>query len=121
MRISDWSSDVCSSDLIAKRRDGLRTVVLRLAGVYDDDCRAPFVAQQIARIFERLPTAYLFTGDITHGQPYVHRDDVVDAVVRTVDRRAELPEYTTLLIGEEETHSYREMQQRIGKIGREHV
>src|SRR3546814_14960146 len=118
MRISDWSSDVCSSDLIAKRRDGLRTVVLRLAGVYDDDCRAPFVAQQIARIFERLPTAYLFTGDITHGQPYVHRDDVVDAVVRTVDRRAELPEYTTLLLGGAETPSYRGMPPPHGRLAR---
>ncbi|TIQ02053.1 MAG: vitamin K epoxide reductase, partial [Mesorhizobium sp.] len=82
----------------------------------DEDCRAAFIAQQIARIFERLPTAYLFTGDITHGQPYLHRDDLVDAVVRTVDRRAELPDETVLLIGEEETPSYQEMQERIGHL-----
>jgi hypothetical protein len=37
-------------------------------------------------------------------------------VVRTVDRRAELPDETILLIGEEETPSYDEMQKRIGRI-----
>ncbi len=83
---------------------------------YDEDCHAAFIAQQIARIFERLPTAYLFTGDITHGQPYLHRDDLVDAVVRAVDRRAELPDETILLIGEEETPSYQELQERIGDL-----
>ena len=102
--------------LIAAERGDIRTVILRLAGVYDEDCRAAFIAQQIARIFERLPTAYLFTGDISSGQPYLHKEDLVDAVVRTVDRRAELPEETVLLIGEEETPSYEEMQKRIGRL-----
>lgn len=102
--------------LIAGRRGPIKTAMLRFAGVYDEDCRAAFIAQQIARIFERLPTAYLFTGDLTHGQPYLHRDDLVDAVARTVDRREALPDQTVLLIGEEETPSYGQMQQRIGQL-----
>ncbi|TIP78876.1 MAG: NAD-dependent epimerase/dehydratase family protein, partial [Mesorhizobium sp.] len=102
--------------LISRERGQIKTVVLRLAGVYDEDCRAAFIAQQIARIFERLPTAYLFAGDINAGQPYLHKDDLVDAVVRTVDRRADLPAETVLLIGEEGTPSYEEMQKRIGRL-----
>jgi nucleoside-diphosphate-sugar epimerase/uncharacterized membrane protein len=102
--------------LIRERRGPIKSVIFRFAGVYDEDCRAAFIAQQIARIFERLPTAYLFTGDIAHGQPYLHRDDLVDAVVRAVDRRADLPDETVLLIGEEETPSYQEMQERIGDL-----
>lgn len=102
--------------LIQAERGTIKSVILRFAGVYDEDCRAAFVAQQIARIFQRLPTAYLFTGNITHGQPYLHRDDLVDAIVRTVDRRAKLPDETILLIGEEETPSYQEMQERIGLL-----
>jgi nucleoside-diphosphate-sugar epimerase/uncharacterized membrane protein len=109
-------SKVETEALIAEQRGSIKTVILRLAGVYDEDCRAAFIAQQIARIFERLPTAYLFTGDITHGQPYLHRKDLVDAVVGTVDRRADLPDETILLIGEEETLSYQEMQERIGDL-----
>ncbi|OAP36958.1 vitamin K epoxide reductase [Sinorhizobium glycinis] len=102
--------------VIAKERGQVNTVILRLAGVYDEDCRAAFIAQQIARIFERLPTAYLFTGDLEAGQPYLHKDDLVDAVVRTVDRRAELPAESVMLIGEEETLSYGELQKRIGRL-----
>src|SRR3546814_856877 len=44
MRISDWSSDVCSSDLqhhaitlVAQRLAGLRARVVELAGLADDD------------------------------------------------------------------------------------
>jgi nucleoside-diphosphate-sugar epimerase len=102
--------------LIAAERGDIKTVILRLAGVYDEDCRAAFIAQQIARIFERTPTAYLFTGDISSGQPYLHKNDLVDAVVRTVDRRAQLPAESVFLIGEEETPSYEEMQKLIGRL-----
>ncbi|THK38967.1 NAD-dependent epimerase/dehydratase family protein [Ensifer sp. MPMI2T] len=102
--------------VIAKEHGGIRTVVLRLAGVYDEDCRATFIAQQIARIFERLPTAYLFSGDLGAGQPYLHKDDLVDAFVRAVDRRADLPDESVILIGEAETLSYGELQKRIGKL-----
>jgi len=109
-------SKIETEALIRERRVAIKSVIFRFAGVYDKDCRAAFIAQQIARIFERRPTAYLFAGDITHGQPYLHRDDLVDAVVRAVDRRAELPDEAVLLIGEEETPSYQEMQQRIGDL-----
>ncbi|MBX3540463.1 MAG: NAD-dependent epimerase/dehydratase family protein [Chelatococcus sp.] len=102
--------------LILEERGDVKVAILRLAGVYDENCRAAFIAQQIARIFERRPTAYLFTGDIETGQPYLHRDDLADAVARTVDRRGELPDETTLLIGEEETPTYDEMQRRIGRL-----
>lgn len=105
-----------TEELIARERGDIRMVILRLAGVYDEDCRAAFIAQQIARIFERLPTAYLFTGNLGAGQPYLHKDDLVEAIVRTVDRRAALPEETVLLIGEEETASYEELQKLIGRL-----
>lgn len=109
-------SKVETEALIARERGPIATVILRLAGVYDEDCRAAFIAQQIARIFERRPTAYLFAGDISAGQPYLHRDDLVRAMVQAVDRRHRLPEETLLLIGEEETPSYQEMQKRIGRL-----
>ncbi|MCA1403295.1 NAD-dependent epimerase/dehydratase family protein [Ensifer sp. IC3342] len=102
--------------LIAKERGRIKTVILRLAGVYDEDCRATFIAQQIARIFERLPTAYFFSGDLGAGQPYLHKDDLVEVLVRTVDRRGELPDESVMLIGEEETLSYGNLQKRFGEL-----
>jgi nucleoside-diphosphate-sugar epimerase len=102
--------------LIAAERGPIKSVVMRFAGVYDEDCRAAFIAQQIARIAERLPTAFLFTGDLENGQPYLHVADMVDAVVRAVDRRRELPDEATFLIGEEETPSYGEMQEHLAQL-----
>ncbi|CAN7643219.1 NAD-dependent epimerase/dehydratase family protein [Pararhizobium sp. LjRoot255] len=101
---------------VAKERGKIKTAILRLAGVYDEDCRAAFIAQQISRIFERLPTAYLFSGDLEAGQPYLHKDDLVEAMVRTIERRTELPDESVMLIGEEETLSYGELQRRIGRL-----
>ena len=91
-------------------------MILRLAGVYDEQCRAAFVAQQIARIYERSPTSYLFAGDPESGQPYLHVEDLVEAVVRVVDRRRSLPTETVLLLGEPETYSYATLQRRIGEL-----
>ena len=109
-------SKVETERLIREERGDIKVAIVRLAGVYDEQCRAAFVAQQIARIFERRPTAYLFAGDIETGQPYLHKDDLVDAIVRVVDRRDRLPDETVLLIGEEETPTYGGMQRRIGEL-----
>ncbi len=110
------ASKAQTEDVILQGRGAVPVVIMRFAGVYDENCRAAFISQQIARIFERLPTAYLFTGDITSGQPYVHIDDLVEAVERTIDRRTTLPDVTTFLIGEEDTLSYEQMQKRIGHL-----
>ena len=100
--------------LILEERESTPVGILRFAGVYDEQCRAAFLSQQIMRIYERLPTGILFAGDPSHGQPYLHLADMVDAVVRVVDRRRELPADTVLLLGETETPSYRELQRRLG-------
>jgi nucleoside-diphosphate-sugar epimerase len=60
-------SKVETERLIERERGPIKSVVMRFAGVYDEDCHAAFIAQQIARIFEKLPTAWLFTGDISAG------------------------------------------------------
>lgn len=43
-------SKVETEELIAKERGGIKTVILRLAGVYDEDCRAALIAQQISTV-----------------------------------------------------------------------
>ncbi len=101
---------------IREERGAIPVVMMRPAGVYNEDCRAAFLAQQMARIYERLPTAYLFTGDIDRGQPYLHLDDLTDAVARIVERRERLAPVDAFLLGEETTPTYREMQQRLGRL-----
>lgn len=91
-------------------------VILRPAGVYDEMCRAAFLARQIANIHQRQVISHLYPGDLDRGQPYLHLADLIDAVERTVGRRAELPAETALLLGERETLSYGELQRIFGRL-----
>jgi len=115
-------SKVQTEEVIQKERGDIPTVVLRLAGVYDDLGHSAPLPRQIQRIFERDPTAYIFTGKICHGQAMVHRDDVVDLYVRLVERRGVLPADLVLGVGEPETLGYAELQSILGRLiqGEEH-
>jgi hypothetical protein len=96
-------------------------VLLRLAGVYDKETMVPTLAHQIARIYERDIKSLFYSGSTEAGQSMIHRDDMVDAFRRTIDRRAALPPDTTLLIGEPEAVGYDPLQDEIGYLihGRE--
>jgi nucleoside-diphosphate-sugar epimerase/uncharacterized membrane protein len=109
-------SKVETEQLVLAEHGPIPVVILRPAGVYDERCRSAFLAQQIARIYERQPTGYLFAGDPSHGQPSLHLDDLVDAVERVVNRRDKLPGEITFLLGETETPSYKILQWRIGEL-----
>lgn len=109
-------SKVRTEELIRAERGDIPAVILRIAGVYTDRCRSIPLAHQIQRIYERSLTSRVFPGDITHGQPFVHLDDVVEALRLTVERRRALPPELVLLVGEEETLSYDELQHTLGRL-----
>ncbi len=109
-------SKVRTEQVIRQERGDIPTVVLRLAGVYDDLGHSAPLPRQIQRIFERDPTAYVFTGDPRHGQAMIHLDDVVDLCIRLVDRRKELAPELVLEAGEPETLSYAELQVTLGRL-----
>jgi nucleoside-diphosphate-sugar epimerase len=93
-----------------------RPVILRIAGVYDDDCHSPTLANQIQRIYERRMVSHLFPGDTSHGQTFVHLDDVVDAFQRVLESRARLASGEIMLIGETGTVSYDELQRTLAEL-----
>lgn len=103
-------SKVRTEAMIGKERGGIPTVMLRFAGVYDDGCHSPPLAHQMQRINERQLESHLYSGSTSHGTAYVHKDDVVDAIERTVKRRAKLKAEAVMLIGEADALSYDELQ-----------
>jgi nucleoside-diphosphate-sugar epimerase len=109
-------SKVKAERVVRQHRGDIPSVLLRIAGVYDDDCSSIPLAHQIQRIYERRLTGRVFPGDTSRGQAFVHLEDVVDAVWLAVSRRSHLPEDTTLLIGEPETLSYEELQQSFARL-----
>src|SRR3546814_6558616 len=61
MRISDWSSDVCSSDLLPVRGDGQHAVadgrIVDAVGIRLEFVVAPAVAAEVMAPFRRIRTA----------------------------------------------------------------
>lgn len=104
-----------TEERIRASRHHIPAVLMRIAGVYTDRCDSIPIAHQIQRIYEKRLTGRVFPGDISHGQAFVHLDDVVDAITRAVDHRRALPPETTLLIGEPETYSYDQLQRRLAE------
>jgi nucleoside-diphosphate-sugar epimerase len=91
-------------------------VILRLAGVYDEHVMVPTLSQQIARIFERDVQSHFYSGSILVGQAMLHREDMIDAFCRVVDRRQSLPPATELLIGEPDAMGYEALQDELGGL-----
>lgn len=109
-------SSLQTEKIIEGHHEDTPYVLLRIAGVYDDYCHSLPLAHQIQRIYENRFLGHLFPGHPTHGQAFVHIDDIVDAIVQLVRHRQELPPALTLLIGEPETLSYSEIQHELGRL-----
>lgn len=107
-------SKIDTERLIRDGHPGVRSVFLRIGGVYNDVGHQPTLVQQIKRIYERDFQSNFFPGDSRSGQSMVHVDDVVDAIVRTVERRSEIPPQTPILIGEADPAAYEDLQDMIG-------
>ncbi len=108
-------SKVETEKLIHEMRGKTHTVILRVAGVYDDFCHSIPISNQIQRIYEKQLQARLFSGNIHHGAAFVHMDDLVDAIELALEKRKQLPEELVLLIGEPKTLSYDQMQRMISR------
>jgi nucleoside-diphosphate-sugar epimerase/uncharacterized membrane protein len=108
-------SKVRTETLLRERHGRIPVVFLRIAGVYDDEGHQPFIAEQIARIYEHRLIGHLYPGMLCAGQSFVHLDDLTDAVARLVERRASLPPELPLLVGEPEALGYAEVQDIIGR------
>lgn len=91
-------------------------VLLRLAGLYDEKTSVPTLANQIARIHLRDLQSHFYSGSTFVGQSMVHRDDMLDAFRRTIDRRKQIPSGTAILIGEPEAMGYDALQDELGYL-----
>lgn len=103
-------SKIATERLILDRHGATPVVLLRIAGVYTDRCDSIPLAHQIQRIYEKRLTGHMYPGDTSHGQAFVHLDDVCAAIVSVVERRQKLPHALPLLLGEPYTYSYDQLQ-----------
>ena len=107
-------SKIDAENVIKTRLKNTPYVLMRIAGVYDDRCHSIPIAHQIERVYEHHLTGHFYPADPKRGQPFVHLEDLVQAFSRAVIKRRELPHELALLIGEPETLSYGDLQERLG-------
>ena len=109
-------SKLQAEEIMRRDRGRIPVLVLRIAGVYDEDGHSVPIGQQIRRISEKQIESYFFPGDAETGQAFVHLDDLADCFRLAVERRGSLAPYEMLLIAEPDVMTYAELQDMIGEI-----
>lgn len=109
-------SKVKTERIIREKRKKIPVAILRLSGVYDEGGNSIPIGNQIQRIYNKDVTSRFFPGDLLHGNAFVHLDDLDDALVKTVEKRNELPGEITINISEPKTYSYEQLQDVIGEL-----
>lgn len=110
------ASKVRTEQVIAEERGEIPAAVLRIAGVFDDECHSIPLAHQMQRIYERWLTARVYSGSTAHGQSFLHMDDLVDAIEAVIGRRATLPANLALVLGEPDPLSFDELQHSLTRL-----
>lgn len=109
-------SKVKTEELIHKMGGEMQTSILRIAGVYDDYCHSIPISQQILRIYRKELESHFYPGNAGHGAPFLHMDDLVDAILKIFEQRKTLARQECFVLGEEKTLSYRQLQNEIGLL-----
>jgi nucleoside-diphosphate-sugar epimerase len=109
-------SKAAAEEIIRAEHGRIPVVLLRLAGLYDQLTSVPTLAHQIARLHARDFQSYFYAGPTDVGQAMLHREDMLDAFRRTVDRRAQLPNEIAILVGEPRTIGYGALQDELGYL-----
>jgi nucleoside-diphosphate-sugar epimerase len=102
--------------VIRQERGPIPTVILRIAGVYDDEGHSIPIAQHISRIYEKKFESYFFPGDASHGQAFVHLADLVDCFLKVLELRRVLGQHELFLIAEPDVMSHAELQEQFGEL-----
>lgn len=103
-------SKVATEKVLHEQRGKIPVVIMRMAGVYSEQGNSIPVTNQMQRIYEKQITARLYPANTSHGSTYIHLDDLVNSIVKAIEKRKELPPEVVLNIGDDETLSYQELQ-----------
>ena len=109
-------SKIAAEQVIRDEHGDIPAVILRIAGVYDEDGNSIPITQQIKRIYEEQFESYFFPGDPSHGQPFIHVEDLTECFVRVIELRGQVAPLEVFLIAEDDLMSYEELQNRIGLL-----
>ncbi len=114
-----WSypkSKIITESVIEEERGTIKQVtIIRMSGIYDDKFHSIPLSTQLQRLMEKQFLAFFYPGKRTHGNPFLHMDDLVKLICLCIDKRHALPNFVTLLAAEDKSFSYIELHQRMSK------
>lgn len=103
-------SKVTTEKLIHEQRGEIPVVIMRIAGVYSEEGNSIPITNQIQRIYEKQLSAPLYPANVEHGSTYVHLEDLINSIALSIDKRKDLPTEVIINIGDDETLTYKELQ-----------
>jgi nucleoside-diphosphate-sugar epimerase len=109
-------SKVDTEKILHQKRGDIPVMNLRIAGVYNDEGHSIPITNHIQRIYENKITSHFYPGKFDYGNPYVHLDDLVEAIIKAAKKRREFKGETTINLGEPETLSFIELQKEIALL-----
>lgn len=109
-------SKVETEKLLQTERGNIPVLNLRIAGVYNNEGNSIPITHQVQRIYENQITSHFYPGNMAHGNPYLHLNDLTSAIYSSVRKRKDLSGFETINLGEPETMSFLELQQTISRL-----
>ena len=94
----------------------ISSVILRISGIYDDECHSIPISQHIARIYEKKLESHFFPGNPHHGASFMHMDDLIQALLSILEKRKELHSKELFVLGEPKVLSFQDLQNDIGLL-----
>lgn len=109
-------SKVETEKILHYQRGNIPVLNFRIAGIYNNDCNSIPITHHIKRIYDKHFDSHFFPGNTNHGNPFLHLDDLIDALAKAIEKRKELPVDATINLGEPVTVSFKDLQQSISKL-----
>ncbi len=109
-------SKVRTEAIIRNHAKDIPTVILRIAGCYDDMCHSIPISQDIKRIYLHEFESYFYPGNVDAGNPFLHMDDLMDSFELAINRRKKLDPEELFIVAEDRTIGYRDLQNEISKL-----
>lgn len=116
---AEWDypkSKIEAENIIREEAKSIPVVILRIAGIYDEEGHSPPICQQMSRIYEKKLESHFYPAPMDRGQPFLHLEDLVDLVSKAIEKRKRLKPFEVFLAAEPELMTYEELQDSIGLL-----
>lgn len=102
-------SKIAGERIALEFKEKIKTTILRLSGVYSNDCELIPLANKIAFIWKKSFGYRILPGNGNGGLSYIHIEDVLDAFEKTISTSNEIPSGSIFILSEDDYVSIKEI------------